>query len=99
MPNKKYQIIYAVQPWSFGNCKLNTSTSGKEITNHYSVMSDIDILNLSIQNLADDNCLLFLWVVYNKLPLALECINKFCFKYSTTAFESLTLHEAPTTGR
>jgi len=86
-PNKKYQIIYADPPWSFGGCKLNASTDGKEITDHYSLMTDKQLLSLPIKDIADENCLLFLWVVHSKLPLALDCIKSWGFQYSTVAFE------------
>ena len=87
--DKKYQIIYADPPWSFGGAKLNVSTKGKEITDHYPLMSDDEILKLPIGDLTDVSCLLFLWVVYSKLPLALRCIDKWGFTYSTVAFEWL----------
>ena len=87
MENKKYQIIYADPPWSFGGRKLNASTNGKEITDHYSVMEDRDIVALPIRWLADDNCLLFLWVVHSKLPTALQVMESWGFRYSTVAFE------------
>lgn len=93
---KKYQIIYADPPWDFGGCKLNVATSGKEITDHYPTMTDEEILNLPIKELADTNCLLFLWIVYSKLPLALKCIDIWGFKYSTVAFEWL---KRTTTGK
>jgi len=88
-PDKKYQIIYADPPWSFGRAKLNVATGGKEITDHYPVMSNKDILALPVRDLADKNCLLFLWVVHSKLPLAFDVINEWGFKYSTVAFEWL----------
>ena len=95
-PDKKYQIIYADPPWSFGNCKLNVKTQGKEITNHYSVMSDGEILGLPVEKIADKNCLLFMWVVHSKLPFAIQTIEKWGFKYSTVAFEWL---KRTTTGK
>ena len=95
-PNKKYQIIYADPPWGFGNCKLNAATKGKEITDHYPTMTDKEILQLPINNLTDKNCLLFLWVVHSKLPLALDCIKQWGFQYSTVAFEWL---KRTTTGK
>ena len=90
-PDKKYQIIYADPPWNFGGAKLNAATGGKEITDHYPLMTDEELLKLPIGNLADRNCILFLWVVYSKLPLALQCIQTWGFHYSTVAFEWLKL--------
>lgn len=88
-PDKRYQIIYADPPWSFGSCKLSARTGGKEITDHYPVMEDEEILGLPVQSIAGKNCLLFLWVVYSKLPLAIKCMNEWGFRYSTVAFEWL----------
>ena len=84
---KKYNIIYADPPWSFGSRKLNVSTKGKEITDHYPTMETQEICALPIRDLADKNSLLFLWVVYSKLPDALKVIEHWGFKYSTVAFE------------
>lgn len=88
---KKYQIIYADPPWSYGTRKLNVSTSGKELTDHYSVMTLDDICRLPILNLADKNCVLFLWVVYPVLEDSFRIINSWGFKYSTVAFEWVKL--------
>ena len=83
---KKYQIIYADPPWSFG-AKLNATTMGKEINDHYPTMTDKEIMDLPVSKLADKDCVLFLWVVHSKLPLAFQIIEKWGFKYSTVAFE------------
>lgn len=84
---KKYQIIYADPPWDFGGAKLNAPTNGKEINDHYPTMSDEEILALPILHLADKNCLLFLWAVHSKLPLAIDVIRAWGFTYCTVAFE------------
>lgn len=85
----KYNIIYADPPWSYGTLRLNRKTNGKEITDHYPVMNDEDILSLPIKELADKNCWLFLWIVHSKIPLGLEVMKKWGFKYSTVGFEWL----------
>jgi len=92
-PDKKYQIIYADPPWSYGGGKLNVTTRGKELEDHYPTMTDSEILSLPVCKLADKNCLLFMWVVYAKLPFAIEVIKKWGFSYSTVAFEWLKLTE------
>lgn len=45
-----------------------------------------DILSLPIDILSDDSCVLFLWVMNSEMPLALDCIRKWGFKYKTIAF-------------
>ncbi len=88
---KKYQIIYADPPWSFGGSKLNASMSGKEITDHYPLMETDKIKELPIKELADKDCVLFIWVVYSKLKEAIEVMESWGFKYITVAFEWLKL--------
>ena len=62
LPNKKYQIIYADPPWSYQGNMMNSS-----VTDHYPVMSIKDICNLPIKDIADKDCVLFMWVTYPKL--------------------------------
>jgi N6-adenosine-specific RNA methylase IME4 len=49
-------------------------------------MTKEEIQNLPISEIADDNCVLFLWVTFPCLPEGLELINKWGFKYKTCAF-------------
>ena len=82
---KKYQIIYADPPWTF----KTYSSKGKELKSaecHYKCMTKEEIQNLPISEIADDNCVLFLWVTFPCLPEGLELINKWGFKYKTCAF-------------
>jgi N6-adenosine-specific RNA methylase IME4 len=85
LPNKKYNIIYADPPWSF-NFKNRKGLSNKAKENLYETMSDIDISNLPVDKIIDNNCILFLWVMSSKLPLALNCISLWGFEYKTVAF-------------
>lgn len=45
-----------------------------------------DIVDLRVQDLADQNCILFLWVMNSEIPLALRCIKAWGFEYKTVAF-------------
>lgn len=84
---KKYNIIYADPPWSYGGRKLNAATDGKELNDHYPTMEIDEICALPVKQIADKNCLLFMWVVYAQLENAFKVINAWGFKYSTVAFE------------
>lgn len=82
-PNKKYSIIYADPPWSYKDKAL----SGKRgACCKYPVMSTNDICELPIHNLADDNCVLFLWVTLPKLNECFKVIEAWGFQYKTCAF-------------
>lgn len=82
LPNKKYQIIYADPPWNFNFHKRKL----KDKSHLYPTMRADDIKNLPINMIADDNCILFLWIMNSELPLALDCIKEWGFKYKTVAF-------------
>jgi len=83
-PNKKYKIIYADPAWYF----KSWSKKGDErnAVRHYDCMSIDDICNLPINNIADDNCILFIWVIDPMLPDAFKVISSWGFKYKTVAF-------------
>ena len=84
-PDKKYQIIYADPPWSFNFQKRNgLSKEAKEKL--YPTMKSGDIVSLPIESIADENAILFLWVMNSEIPLALRCIEAWGFKYKTVAF-------------
>ena len=83
--NKKYNIIYADPPWSF----KTYSKKGKEkksADNHYQCMNINDIYDLPVGSIADDNCVLFLWVTFPLLEQGIETIKRWGFVYKTCAF-------------
>jgi N6-adenosine-specific RNA methylase IME4 len=82
---KKYNIIYADPPWKF-NFQKRTGLSDTAKSKLYPTMEANDIVNLPIKTIAEDNSLLFLWVMNSEIPLALRCIEAWGFKYITVAF-------------
>ena len=83
---KKYQIIYADPPWRYGGRTYDNPEKRKPIEEYYPTMAFEQIAKLPVSNIADSNCLLFLWVVNSKLK---ECIwvgEQWGFKYITVAF-------------
>ncbi|NMA31633.1 MAG: adenine methyltransferase [Candidatus Methanofastidiosa archaeon] len=81
--NKKYQIIYADPPWSYNDKAL---AGNRGACCKYDVMSIDDIKNLPIHKLADDNCILFMWVTMPKLNECFSVIESWGFEYKTCAF-------------
>ena len=86
--NKKYQIIYADPPWSFGNRMYSSRKENHHvpITKHFSVMKIKEICSLPIKELVDENSILFIWSTDAHLPDCLEVIKAWGFKYKTVAF-------------
>ncbi len=80
--DKKYNIIYADPPWSYRDKRKGHKISGGA-TNHYETMNIDEIKNIPIQNIADDNCMLFMWVTFPNLQEGLDTIKAWGFKYKT----------------
>ena len=78
---KKYKIIYADPPWRYDQKRLQGAAE-----KHYATMNINDMCALPINNLADSDCVLFLWVTFPMLPDALKLIEAWGFEYKTVAF-------------
>lgn len=79
---KKYQIIYADPAWKYAD----RGCSGT-MQDHYEGMDLETMKKLPVSNIADDNCVLFLWVTYPFLKEGIELIEAWGFKYKTIAFQ------------
>ena len=81
---KKYQIIYADPPWSYRVWRKKEH--GRTAESHYSTMTIEDIRALPVGQLADKNCILFLWVTFPVIREAFTVIDAWGFTYKTVAF-------------
>lgn len=90
---KKYQIIYADPPWRFEVWSRDTGC-GRSADSHYQTMDLDQIKELHVGELADVNCLLFLWSVCPMLSEALEVIKAWGFEYKTKAFCWVKMNES-----
>lgn len=85
--SKKYKIIYADPPWNFKyHSPVNRTNRYNRTTAHYPTMNIKDICDLPIGELADKDCVLFLWATYPNLLDAIEAIKAWGFKYKTVGF-------------
>ena len=71
--DKKYNIIYADPAWKY-------KTYSDRNVCPYPVMQDEEIYQLPIKEIADENCVLFLWVTFPKLLQGLETIKQWGFQ-------------------
>lgn len=80
----RFRTIYADPPWSFEVY----SGKGKERSaeRHYDTMSLDEIAALPVEDLAAEDCCLFLWCVWPELPGALKVIRSWGFEYKTAGF-------------
>tara|TARA_R100000789_G_scaffold82190_1_gene77508 strand:- start:50 stop:583 length:534 start_codon:yes stop_codon:yes gene_type:complete len=81
--NKKYNIIYADPPWSY----RDKASAGKRGASHkYPTVSEKWLMELFVNDMADEDCTLFLWVTMPKLNIVFEIIKSWGFEYKTCAF-------------
>ena len=81
-PKKRYQIIYADPPWKYVHWNDDKVTRKAP----YPLMTTDEIFDLPVQDIADDTCILFLWVTYPKLLDGIKTIEKWGFTYKTCGF-------------
>ena len=84
----KYDVILADPPWHFeywvpGQGKKKGSRAAEA---HYPTMKTPEICKLPINNLANDNCILFIWAVNPRLRDVFDVIDAWGFEYKTKAF-------------
>ena len=77
---KKYRVIYADPPWSYGDKQNIDGLGGAE--KHYTTMSLDDICSLPVP--AEKDAVLFLWVTSPLLEDSFKVINSWGFKYKTS---------------
>lgn len=93
--SKNYSIILADPPWTFNT--YSDRGKGRSADRHYNPMTTADICALPVAALAADNCALFLWIVPQSLPEALEVIRAWGFTYRTKAWTWVKLQQNWTT--
>jgi N6-adenosine-specific RNA methylase IME4 len=88
MEGKKYQIIYADPPWNYSDQGCQGT-----MANHYKGMKIDDICKILVGDVADKDCVLFLWATYPMLSEALKVIKAWGFQYKSIAFQWIKLNK------
>ena len=81
LPSRKYRVIYADPPWSYGNTMPPGTTQPDD---YYPLMRTSDICALPIRDLAEQDSVLFLWTTSPHLPEAFDVISAWGFEYKTS---------------
>ena len=84
MEQKKYPVIYADPPWKFA--AYSEKGEGRSAVAHYDCMTMKDLFVLPVQEIATDNCVLFLWTTDPFLPMGIKLVEAWGFKFKTVAF-------------
>ena len=85
LPKRHFGVILADPPWQF-NCWSDSDKAHGTANSHYSTMNFEDIETLPVSDLADTNCVLFMWVCWPNLPESLAIIESWGFTYKTCGF-------------
>ena len=79
---KKYNVIYADPPWSYGKNSF-PSTSNKFA---YPTLETERIARMPVAELIADDAVLFLWTTMLHIPDALKVVDAWGFRYVTNGF-------------
>ena len=88
----KYGAILADPPWQFNSLwggrpkKIGGNYPSRAIEAHYETMRTSDICALPIADMAAEDCVLFLWGCWPRMPDAIQVIDAWGFTYKTCAF-------------
>jgi len=80
LPPGKYNIIYADPPWKY------YAGGYKNQEQHYDSLTVEELKQMPMDDLAADNCILFLWVTFPILDEVFDLIKWWGFEYSTVGF-------------
>jgi len=83
LDNKKYKIIYADPAWTYDDKALS---GNRGAGCKYDLMTDEALKMMPVSQLADNNCVLFMWATYPKIREALDLVKAWGFEYKTVAF-------------
>jgi N6-adenosine-specific RNA methylase IME4 len=92
LKSRKYGAIYADPPWAFRN--WSAKGTGRNAISHYECLDFKALASLPVDELAADDCALFLWATDPLLPRALELIQAWGFEYKTVGFYWVKLNTA-----
>ncbi len=88
----RYNIILADPPWRWRNwnsaelAKRGEKWGRARGRSPYDTMDTVDLCALPVKQLAERDCVLFMWATFPKLPDALQVITGWGFEYKTNGF-------------
>jgi N6-adenosine-specific RNA methylase IME4 len=99
LPEQRYGIIYADPPWDYGGKmqfdKSSTSAESMNWTKNifissatfkYPTLKTNELKKIPLAEIAEDDCLLFMWVTNPHLAQGIELGQAWGFEYKTVAF-------------
>lgn len=88
LPEKRYHILYADPPWFYQSAQFDANrgilTSAAHF--HYPTVKTDVMCEWPIQDICEDDCLMFMWTTGPKLGESIELGRAWGFEYVTVAF-------------
>jgi len=85
LPQGQYGAILPDPPWKFEHWGKDY-ICGRDPENHYDLMTADAIEDLPVEEIAADDCVLFLWITWPMLEHGMRVIEAWQFTYKTCAF-------------
>jgi len=89
LPQKRYSIIYADPPWDYKGQLQHNGAGGRDTggaIRHYPTITTEEMKNWNIANIAEKDCLLFMWTSSPHLDQAIDLGKAWGFSWATVAF-------------
>lgn len=99
LPSKKFDVIYADPPWDYnGKLQFDKSSASADKIDlsrkifissasfKYPTLKTDELKKLPVDEIANDDCLLFMWTSNPHLAQAIDLGNAWGFEYKTVAF-------------
>jgi N6-adenosine-specific RNA methylase IME4 len=91
LPKRHFGAILVDPPWKF-QFWSDKGRGNRAAEVHYDTMATHEIAELPVEELAADDCVLFLWIGWPYLLQAIALINRWGFTYKTCAFDWVKAH-------
>jgi len=99
LPNKRFDIVYADPPWDYGGKlqfdKSSTSSENLDLSKNifissasfvYPTLKTKELMKLKLNEITNDDALLFMWATNPHLAQAIELGEAWGFDYKTVGF-------------
>lgn len=88
---QRFKIIYSDPPWQYK--VYSKKGEGRSAENHYSTMNINDIKNIKVNEIADKDSVLILWVTSPCLIEGLDTMKSWGFAFKTVLFNWVKLNK------
>lgn len=86
IPRNHFGAILADPPWHFEAWASPPYGKGRAAESHYDTMTESELAELPIADLAAENCVLFMWACWPMIEQAFRTIDAWGFKFKTCGF-------------